>query len=138
MNTTVALECGPRWALRRRDWRWAEDEDVAYMPIPVDLREGAEEYILTTSLVGAKPEDISVRIEDDTLSLRAEVHPGQAEPDEFLMHERYVGKVGRTIRLPIAVDAENAQATLEAGLLTLRIPKAASARSKTIKVSVKA
>ena len=133
MNTMVALECGPRWALRR----WAEDEDVAYMPIPVDLREGPEEFVLTTSLVGVKPEEVSLQIEDDTLSLRAEVHPDGAEADEFLMHERYVGKVGRTIRLPVAVEADKAQATLEAGLLTLRIPKADSARSKYIKVNLK-
>lgn len=137
MNTMVALECGPRWALRRRNWRWAEDEDVAYMPIPIDLREGPEEFILTAALVGVKPEDVSLQIEDDTLSLRAETRPAEVEAGEFLMHERYAGKVGRTIRLPVALDAENAQATLEAGLLTLRVPKAASVRSKTVKVSVK-
>ena len=137
MNTMVALECGPRWALGRRAWRWAEDEEVAYMPIPVDLREEAEEFTLTAPLVGVKPEEISLHIEDDTISLRAEPHADQAETGDFLMRERYAGKVGRTLRLPVALDAEHAEANLEGGVLTLRVPKAESARAKTIKVNVK-
>lgn len=137
MNTMVALEYGPRWALGRRGWRWTDDEGVAYMPIPVDLRDGAEDFVLTAAMAGVKPEEISIHIEDDTISLRAEPHASEADKTEFLMHERYAGKLGRTLRLPVSLDAEKAEASLEAGVLTLRVPKAASARSKTIKVSVK-
>jgi len=39
--------------------------------------------------------------------------------------------------LPSSVDADNVVATLENGVLTVLIPKAEEARSKTIKIQTK-
>ena len=41
----------------------------------------------------------------------------------------------RALRLPVALDAEKAEAKIEDGVLTLHLPKSESARPKTIKVS---
>ena len=53
---------------------------------------------------------------------------------EVLLRERFVGKVGRTLTMPAALDSEHTEASLEAGVLTLRVPKAATARRKVIPV----
>lgn len=43
----------------------------------------------------------------------------------------------RSLRLPASVDAEKAEAKITDGVLTLRLPKAESARPKMIKVAAK-
>jgi HSP20 family protein len=43
----------------------------------------------------------------------------------------------RALRLPAQLDAEKAEAKIENGVLTLRIPKAESARPRVIKVAAK-
>ena len=40
----------------------------------------------------------------------------------------------RRIELPNSVDSDKAEATIDRGLLTLKLPKVASEASKTIKV----
>jgi HSP20 family protein len=47
------------------------------------------------------------------------------------------GKFQRVVSLPTPVDTENVVATLENGVLTVVIPKAEEARSKTIKIQTK-
>ncbi len=53
------------------------------------------------------------------------------------MQERRYGKFARTLTLPAEVDSAKAEATIENGLLTLRVPKAEAARPKMIKVKAR-
>jgi HSP20 family protein len=82
---------------------------------------------------GVAVDDLKIEIEGDTISLRGEIKADKAEA-EVLLRERFIGKVGRTLTMPVALDSENSQASLEAGVLTLRVPKAATARRKVIPV----
>jgi HSP20 family protein len=50
------------------------------------------------------------------------------------MSELPAGAFRRTLRLPTELDAEKAVASIENGVLTLRVPKAESAKPKSIKV----
>jgi HSP20 family protein len=43
----------------------------------------------------------------------------------------------RTISLPVAVDAEKAEATFEHGILTVTLPKVPEARAKVIRVKAR-
>ena len=53
------------------------------------------------------------------------------------MRELPHGSFHRSLRLPVALNAEKAEARIENGLLTLSLPKAESARPKTVKINVK-
>jgi len=83
---------------------------------------------------GLKAEDLKIEIVEDALSIEGEF--GQHE-GEYLMSELPAGTFRRTLRLPSELDAEKAAASIENGILTLRVPKAESARPKTIKVVTK-
>ncbi|MBM3153316.1 MAG: Hsp20/alpha crystallin family protein, partial [Chloroflexi bacterium] len=61
----------------------------------------------------------------------------KADENEYLMRELPHGSFRRSLRLSTPVEAGKAEARITDGLLTLRLPKAESARPKTIKVSVK-
>jgi HSP20 family protein len=117
---------------RRWDARPAEVD--APRALPVDVREQDEAYLLTTFVPGLKAEDINIQIIEDTLTIEGEYgqHEGQA-----LMSELPSGAFRRALRLPAQLDAEKAEAKIENGILTLRIPKAESARPRVIKVASK-
>ena len=56
---------------------------------------------------------------------------------EYHIQERTYGPFGRTLTLNLPVEAEQAEAVFEKGVLTLTIPKAEEIRPKVIKVKSK-
>jgi HSP20 family protein len=136
MNTMYAVQCAPTTGLRRWNWRWTEHDDVAYAPVSVDVRDDGEAFVLSAQMPGVAAEDLKIEIEGDTISVRGEIKADPAEA-EYLMRERFIGKVGRTLTMPVALDSDHTEAHLEAGVLTLRVTKAATARRKVIPVTGK-
>ncbi|MCX6024792.1 MAG: Hsp20/alpha crystallin family protein [Chloroflexi bacterium] len=134
MNTVYALQCAPTTGLRRWNWRWTEPGDVSYQPVSVDVHDDGQAFVISALLPGVAADDLKIEIEGDTISLRGEIKADPAEA-EVLLRERFVGKVGRTLTMPVALDSEHSQASLQAGVLTLRVPKAATARRKVIPVT---
>jgi tRNA(Arg) A34 adenosine deaminase TadA len=58
-------------ALHERINRLASTDEPGWMP-PVDLRETADQYILTAEIAGLAQEDIQIQIQDGKLTLRGE------------------------------------------------------------------
>ncbi len=136
MNTLYAVQCAPATGMRRWNWRWTEHDDLAYAPVSVDVRDDGEAFVLSAQMPGVAADDLKIEIEGDTISVRGEIKSDPAEA-EYLMRERFSGKVGRTLTMPVALDPDHTEAHLEAGVLTLRVPKAATARPKVIPVTGK-
>jgi HSP20 family protein len=59
------------------------------------------------------------------------------DENEYLLQELPNGSFRRELRLPSELDADKVEAKIADGVLTLRLPKAESARPKTIKVASK-
>jgi HSP20 family protein len=87
-------------------------------------------------LPGLDPEHLHLEVLDDTVTIRGEIEePEPPEGSRWLLRERRPGKFARTIVLPTEVNGAAADATIDNGLLTLRLPKAEAARPRTIKVT---
>jgi HSP20 family protein len=84
---------------------------------------------------GVKPEDIDVSVVGGDLTLRGQRRSGQYEGMAYHRQERGVGEFNRVLRLPYEVDANKVEATLNDGVLLIKLPKADSAKPKKIKVS---
>jgi len=54
--------------------------------------------------------------------------------DDWLLKESRYTSFSRTITLPSEVQADKVEATLDNGILTLKVPKAEAVLPKTIKV----
>jgi len=102
---------------------------------PMDIRSEEDAFVLTAVVPGIRSEDLTIEIKEDILSLSAQSAP-QAEEDNanFLLREIQEINLDRKFRLPDPVKADKAEARIENGLLTLRIPKAEEARPRQIKV----
>ena len=74
---------------------------------------------------GVPKEDMHVSIDGNGVSLRAEVrqHDQKTEGEKVLRSERYFGSVARSFQLPVDVDAAQAKANSDNGVLTLTLPK---------------
>ncbi len=112
--------------------RMVRNPETSIRSLALDIQDEGEAYLLKALVPGLKAENLNIQILEDTLSIEGE-YP--AEEGEFLMRELPVGAFRRALRLPAALDAEKAEAKIEDGVLTLRIPKSESARPKTIKVA---
>jgi HSP20 family protein len=103
--------------------------------LPLDVRTDNDEYVITASVPGFRADDLHIEILDDVLTLRAEIEQDEVEKrGGYLLREIQHGSFSRSLRLPESTDASKAEAKIEDGLLTVRIPKSEEARPKDIKV----
>ena len=93
--------------------------------IKVDVKETDAGYTVHAEVPGVAKEDIHVSIEGNVVSLRAEVrqHDEKREGEKVLRSERYFGSIARSFQLPADVDASQAKAKYDNGVLTLNLPK---------------
>jgi HSP20 family protein len=116
---------------RRLARRWAENNEHS---LGVNVREEDEAYILSALVPGLKADDLRIQVLDDVVSIEGEY---KADENSYLLNELPHGSFTRTLRLPVAVDADHVEAQITDGVLTLRLPKAESARPKQIKITSK-
>ena len=100
-----------------------EPSSRAWMP-PVDIYETDDQLVLKAELPGINPNDVEVRVEDNTLYLKGE-RKFEKEVKEENLHrvERSYGSFSRTFALPGSIDADKVQAEYKDGVLTLTMPK---------------
>ena len=106
--------------------------------LPVDVHADDEGYVIVADVPGLKAEDISIEILDDVVTLRGEINAeAEHEDAKYLLRELPHGEFGRSLRLPASLDHAAAEAKVEDGVLTVRIPKSEEARPKEIEVKAK-
>ena len=116
---------------RRVVRRWVEGREQT---LGINIREEDDAYVLSARVPGLKAEDLNIQILDDVVRIEGDY---QADENEYLLRELPSGSFTRTLRLPVAVEADSVEAKISEGVLTLKLPKAESARPKKIQVSAK-
>ena len=95
------------------------------LPLPVDIYEGNDELLLMADLPGVEPEGLSVSFEAP--ELRIEGRRGAGENASVY---------SRTFRVSESIDPNGISAELAAGVLKLRLAKAAHTKPRKIEVRV--
>jgi HSP20 family protein len=103
--------------------------------VPVDVSSDDDAYVIRAAVPGLKPEEVEIQIHDDLVMLRGTPKADDEQDGRgYLLREMGSTHFERRLRLPEPVEAGKAEATIENGLLTLRLPIAETAKPKTIKV----
>lgn len=102
---------------------------------PIDIKASNDAFELTALLPGISPDDLSIQIQDDTVILQGELKYQRDLNSTYLLTERPSGRFSRVLTLPTQLASNGAEADLSNGVLVLRIPKAESAKPRTIKVN---
>lgn len=102
---------------------------------PVNLYETPDAFLLTAELPGVPADAIQVSIEGATLTLRGERKIERpAEKQSVHRLERQAGVFRRALELPLPVVADQVEAQVRNGVLTLRLPKTPDAKPRQIAV----
>lgn len=103
---------------------------------PINVYDAGDRYVLSAQLPGQSPEDVELTITGETLTIRGErKRPEGVKDDSYRRQERSMGRWARTITLPDRVDSTQVSASFTNGILTVTVPKAESAKPRSIAVT---
>ncbi|MDY6774750.1 MAG: Hsp20/alpha crystallin family protein [Halobacteria archaeon] len=92
--------------------------------VSVDVADLGDEVLVRADLPGFEKDEISVQANEETVTLSADsTEESEIDEEDYHRKERRHESLSRTLRLPAAVEAEDAEATYDNGVLELRLPK---------------
>lgn len=104
----------------------------------IDVSETDKEIKISAELPGMDENDIDVSLTKDTLTIKGEKKEEKEDKGkDYYRMERSYGSFARTIPLPVEVNTDKVEATFKKGILSVMIPKTATAIEKTKKVPIK-
>jgi HSP20 family protein len=104
----------------------------------VDILETENELVVKADLPDVRLEDIDVRVENQTLSIKGERRFEEDSSNQgYHRIERNYGSFVRSFGVPNSVDTEKVSADYRNGVLTVKLPKKEAARPKQVRVEVK-
>lgn len=118
---------------------WAGFKDEGRMVPRVDVSETENEVEVTADMPGIEEKDIEIELREGALAIKGERKVEEEEKKkEYHRVERAYGVYQRVVPLPCDVVEDKAEASFAKGVLTVRLPKAPSAKEKVRKIAVKA
>ncbi|MFL9986095.1 Hsp20/alpha crystallin family protein [Paraburkholderia sediminicola] len=118
--------------------RWFGDFSSSRFQPRIDVVDDGNALRITAELPGMDREDLQTSIEEGVLVLRGEKKQDtRSEENGCYRLERSYGSFTRTIPLPGGVDVDKVDAKFDKGVLELRLPKSASARSAVRKIEIR-
>jgi HSP20 family protein len=115
-----------------------DSEKECYFCPKVEIDEQEKKYLLDIELPGVQKKDITLKVEDNLLTIEGEKKAKQTSKSKPLYRsERSYGKFRRSFRLPREIDRDQVDATFKNGVLRIEIPKLEEALPKQIEVKVK-
>lgn len=120
------------------DWPslWTDGANARVSLAGTNLWETKDGYVLQIAMPGMNPESIDCTVEQNILTCRAQ--PSIPTPENATpVWQGFGGQAAYRVQLPDEVEAGQALASYENGVLTIALPKAVHARPHSIKVTAK-
>jgi HSP20 family protein len=104
----------------------------------IDVDETPEGWVVEVRLPGVAPDEVTIDVTDRELSVRARHEEGEQAPatteQPGARASRRFSDFSYRLSLPSDVDSDGITATMDHGLLTIKLPRSASAKSRRIEV----
>ena len=104
-----------------------ENKDGIFDPdgeLVVDVYETDSSFVVLAAIAGVLIKDMDISIEKDMMVIKGNrCDPHNHSGKKYFYQECYWGPFSRKIVLPENIDIEEADAQMEKGLLTIKIPK---------------
>ncbi len=120
----------------------AGDDWLPMMRVPrvmtpaVDVYEDASNVVVEAPLVGIKPADVSIEIEDSVLKISGtSEHTSEVDDKNYFRREIRNGAFYRSVALPKSVISDKASASYKDGILKITVPKAEEAKPRKITIT---
>lgn len=114
-----------------------EERLMVFSP-SVDVKETDKEIVVKAELPGIDEQDIEVLLSENALTIKGEKKEEKEEKTkQYHRVERAYGAFNRMIPLPGGMDMEKAKSIYKNGILTIKLPKTETFKSKTKKIPIK-
>jgi HSP20 family protein len=100
----------------------------------VNLYETTDGYVVQALLPGVNPDQLTITARENVLTLQGKTELTAPKGARAVLISAASGDFREQLQLPGDVDADEATADYQNGVLTLTLPKAAQAKVRTIKV----
>lgn len=101
----------------------------------IDVYEDKDDVVVEAPLAGIDPDKVEIAIENSVLTIKGESEKkSEVEDKNYYRKEIRSGSFYRAVSLPTKVDGDQAEATYDKGILTIRVPKAPEVKPKTIAI----
>jgi len=106
------------------DEQWLNDS-CEEGQLAIDVYQTEKAIVVKSTIAGVKPEDIDISINNDLLTIRGvRKVTDEVANENYFYQECYWGGFSRSIILPVEVKPDEIEATIENGVLTIKLPKA--------------
>lgn len=105
-----------------------------YVPY-ADIYETEDSLTLVMEMPGVEKDDIEVKIDDDVLQIEGRIDFSNYAEMKPVYTEYNVGHYARRFSLSSKIDQARISATVNDGILTLTLPKAAEAKPRKIAIN---
>ena len=105
--------------------------------LTVDIYNKGDTIVIQSTVAGVRPEHLDVAITDDMVTIRGRRERGdRVQEDNYYYKELFWGTFSRQVILPEEIQQEEAEAHLQHGLLTIKLPKKRHGVTQKLKVKV--
>lgn len=110
--------------------RFFQESDAQPNKSGIQFQEERDAYRVEVDLPGVRKEDVKLQVENNVVSVEAvrKVKKGGEESETRYSH---------CFAMPIQVDAEKIKAGLDAGVLTITLPKKEETKARTLAIDIK-
>lgn len=111
--------------------------DMPLADVKVDVTETDTAYTVKAEMPGVDKKDIDVKIDGNVVSIsaKAERNKELKEGERVIRSERYSGMISRSFSLESDIDEAAAAASYQDGVLSLTLPKKATAAKKHLQIN---
>jgi HSP20 family protein len=90
----------------------------------VDVYETGADFVVLAAIAGVQIKDVDISLEKDMMVIKGQRCEPHDNPDKkYFYQECYWGPFSRKIVLPENIDIDKADAQMDKGVLTIKIPK---------------
>jgi len=102
----------------------------------VDVFETEADFVVSTAIAGVRIKDLDISLEKDMMIIKgSRCDPHESHDKKYFYQECYWGPFSRKVVLPENIDIDKADAQMDKGILTVKIPKREAKEKVGVKVS---
>lgn len=121
-------------AHRASDWLGAGTAGAGGFP-PINVFQKGDDIVAVVELPGVDKKDLQIETRENTIRIAGKKTIAYSEGTSIHRRERIAGTFDRSFSLPTEIDAEGIVAEFRDGVLALFIPRAASQKPRSIKIT---
>jgi HSP20 family protein len=104
----------------------------------MDLVEEGDHFVLRADIPGVQESDVDIEIDGGVLTVAGERRTEHEErKDGYYRIERASGRFSRSLTLPEGIDPDGIEASYEAGVLEVSIPKPEQSKPRRVQVQAR-